>query len=337
MAHIFPPISAAFAVYFSGGIEYCFDSAPKGLPTMAEVERSLAEIVWQQDGLYGVPILARRDGFVIFDFEKSPEYAYAPMPTGPSAGPQQPGKSDMDAAMARLQQNYRRFEYMSAFLMALHSGMAETTKAGMPVQAPLNPVNYLKAWNQGGTWKVTTPQGHATEGANFPAEDLKLGVLDHAVRVMERSDGVFGKDGIKILALCLTAGHQYSLHQFESAHLIAWSVIEKQINKIWADLLGEIDEKNGGHTKISSKRRGTLTGRDYTASIITQMLSLHKKIDDDMLSQLDKARQTRNAFAHNLGSVTWHDAAWAIGAANQLITKVVGLVVSCQTAITSYG
>ncbi|MGF6647117.1 hypothetical protein [Paraburkholderia sp. GAS82] len=337
MEHRFPPTSCAFAVYFSGGIQYCFDSAPKGLPTIVEVERSLAQIVWQKTALYGVPVLARRNGFVIFDFEKSPEYAYAPMPAAAGDRPQRPGKSDMEAATARLQQNYRRFQYMSAFLMALHAGLAETMKAGTPVQAPLNPVNYLKAWETGGTWKVTTPQGHATEGANFLAQDLKLGVLDHAVRVMERSDEVFGEDGLKILALCLTAGHQYSLHQFESAHLIAWSVIEKQINKIWADLMGALDEKNGGHTKINSKRRETLTGRDYTASIVTQMLSLHGKIDDNMLSELNKARQTRNDFAHNLGAVTWQDAAWAIGAANQLITKVVGLVVSCQTAITSYG
>jgi hypothetical protein len=337
MAHVFPPTSCAFAVYFFGGIQYCFDSAPKGLPTMAEVQRSLAEIVWQQQGLYGVPILARRDGFVIFDFEKSPEYAYVPASTTGGDRPQRPGQSDMEAANARLQQNYRRFQYMSAFLMALHSGMAETKKAGTPVQAPLNPVNYLKAWGEGGTWKVTTPQGHATEGSDFLAQDLTVDVLDHAVRVMAHSDEVFGKDGIKILALCLTAGHQYSLHQFESAHLIAWAVIEKQINKIWADLVAEVDEKCGGHTKINRKRYDTLTGRDYTASIVTQMLSLQGKIDDDMLSQLDKARQTRNAFAHNLGSVTWQDAAWAIGAANQLITKVVGLLVSCQTAIMSYG
>ena len=328
MAHIFPPATSAFAVYFFGGIEYCFDEAPKGLPTMAEVERSLVEIVWQQVGLYGVPILARRDGFVIFDFEKSPEYAYVPA---------QPGESDVEAGKARLQQNYRRFHYMSAFLMALHSGMAETKKAGMPVQAPLNPVNYLKAWDVGGMWKVTTPQGHATEGSKFVAQDMKTDVLDHAVRVLERSDAVFGKDGIKILALCLTAGHQYSLHQFESAHLIAWSVIEKQINKIWADLVVALDEKNGGHTKINRDRRDTLTGRDYTASIVTQMLSLHGKIDDNMLSELNKARQKRNDFAHNLGSVTWQDSGWAIGTANRLITEVIGVTVSCQTGIMSYG
>jgi hypothetical protein len=337
MEHLFPPVSCAFAVYFSGGIEYCFESAPKGLSTMPEVERSLAQIVWQKEGLYGVPILARRDGFVIFDFEKSPEFAYLGASAGASEKWTRPGKSEVEAADARLLQNYRRFQYMSAFLMALHSGLAETLKSGMPVQAPLNPVNYLKAWEDGGTWKVTTTQGDAVKGSKFVAQDLNLGTLDHAVHVMERTDAVFGKDGVKILALCLTAGHQYGLHQFESAHLIAWSVIEKQINKIWADLVGEADEKNGGHTKINRNRRDTLTGRDYTASIVTQMLSLHGKIDDDMLSQLDKARQTRNAFAHNLGSVSWKDAAWAIGAANQLVTKVVGVLVNCQTAIMMYG
>ncbi|MCO5398572.1 hypothetical protein [Ralstonia soli] len=72
------PPSHAIAVYFCGGIQYCFDCAPRDFPTMDDVAHALEQIVWRHDGHYDVPIHARRDGFLIFDFDKSTHFAYAP-------------------------------------------------------------------------------------------------------------------------------------------------------------------------------------------------------------------------------------------------------------------
>lgn len=294
---------------------------------MDEVTRKLGQIVWQQNGPSGVPILARRDGFLIFDFNKSPEFAQA------SSRP-----VDQKTLAERQEQAHRRFQYMNAFLMAVHSGLSETMQMGTPVQSPLNPVSYCKAVEDQGRWLVTDSVARPVDGSNFLAQDIKLGALDHAVRVMTRCGEVFGGDGVKVLALCLTAGNQLTLHQYESAHLIAWSVIEKSLNKVWADLVHELDAKNGGHTEMNRDRRKMLLeGHDYTASIVTQILSLHKKIDDEMLARLDDARRARNNFAHSLRSVTWSDAGRAINTANELISKVVGARVYCQTAVQWHG
>ncbi|MFM0648088.1 hypothetical protein PQR14_27535 [Paraburkholderia bryophila] len=317
----------ALAVYFSGGIQYCFESAPRDMPSMDEVTRRLEQIVWQKNGPSGVPISARRDGFLIFDFDKSPDFAQTPSAT-----------VDSKVIEERQELAHRRLQYMNAFLMAVHSGLSETMQTGTPVQSPLNPVSYCKAIEYQGRLVITDTMARPMTGSSFLAQDLKLSALDHAVHVMTRCGEVFEDDAVKILALCLTAGNQLTLHQYESAHLIAWSVIEKSLNKVWADLIHELDARNGGHTEMNRDRRKMLLeGHDYTASIVTQILSLHKRIDDEMLTRLDDARRTRNNFAHSLRSVTWEDAARAISTANELLTAVVGTRVYCQTAVQWHG
>lgn len=212
---------------------------------MDEVNRKLAEIVWQETGPSNVPISARRDGFLIFDFDKSPNFRQVPSTT-----------FDEKIMRERQELAHQRFQYMNAFLMALHSGIAETMQTGTPVQSPLNPTSYCKAFEQ------------------------------------------------------------------------------QSLNKVWASLVHELDARNGGHTEMNrDRRRMLLEGHDYTASIVTQMLSFHKKIEDDMLARLDDARRTRNNFAHSLRPVMWDDAARAINTANELISKVVGTKVHCQTAV----
>lgn len=290
---------------------------------MHDVRRALNQIVWQQNGPSDVPIAARRDGFLIFDFDKSPDFSRA-----------FDGFADPESIAKLHEATHRRFQYMNAFLMALHSGIAATGQMGTPVQSPLNPTSYCKAVESQGDWLITDSVGRPVEGSNFLAQALKLGALDHAVHVMARCGEVFAGDGDKILALCLTAGNQLSLHQYESAHLIAWSVIEASLNKVWANLVHKLDLGNGGHTKMNRERRDMLLeGHAYTASIVTQMLSLHKQIDDALLARLDDARRTRNNFAHSLRSVTWSDASHAINTANELISKVIDTKVSCPAGV----
>jgi|GEM_PF-2151135 len=325
MEEIRLPNTHAIAVYFNGGIQYCFGGAPRDIASMEDVIRALEQIVWCGGEESRVPVYARRDGFLIFDFDRSAEFVHVS------------GRADVKAAAERERMNRRRYQYMNAFLMAVHSGLAEAMKTGTPVQSPVNGLNWCKAVEKDGRWSISDSLAQPVEGSNFLAQDLKLEALDHAVSVLKRCEDVFGEDGLKILELCLIAGNQYALHQFESAHLIAWSVIEKSLNKMWAKLLLDLNAENGGHTNINRDRRELLTGRDYTASIITQQLSLHGKIDDEMLSRLDGARRTRNNFAHSLKPVTWEDAGHALNSANEMLSRVVGIRVHCQAAVTWRG
>lgn len=305
----------------------------EGLPTS---HSSQHDIVWSGSGLDGVSLYARRDGFIIFDFPKSSSYAGGEIPNHIQKPGEKLPQKVIDAEERRATLRYRRLKYMNAFLACLYSGYSTIQKTGIAVQAPIMPTTYFYAG--------TTPAGHwqlfRSEGEGqlaLPSQTstiLMTETVAHAAELMTHCDSALSDTGLDLLALIYLACHQYGSHQFESAHLIAWSACEMLVNKLWSNLLDELDKKNGGKTSIGSQRRQQLEGRDFTASIVSQSLSLHGKIDDEMLTKLDKARKKRNAFAHSLELVSPNDVANAIQTATALMSQVVGHRISGQL---SYG
>lgn len=294
-------------------------------------DKAKSDVVWSGNGPYEVQVHARRDGFIIFEFDKSPTYQGGQIPSHiPKAGKPVP-KSVTDASIARDALAYKRFDYMNAFLAALYSGWSTVQLTAMPVQPPIDPTNYFAADAEGGTWRLYKSEFVAT---NNPASRqlLRCDTVAHAIELVARCKVAFGDDSIELLKLIYTACHQYALHQFSSAHLIAWSVIERQVSAMWLALLRDVER--GGHTIINQVRRKMFEdGRDYTVSVVTQILSLSGRIDDVLLSRLDEARRKRNAFAHNLEPVGADDAGKAIRTATDVMSKLVGVKITSQLSM----
>lgn len=80
--------------------------------------------------------------------------------------------------------------------------------------------------------------------------------------------------------------------QFSSSLINSWFVLELIISRLWEDYL-----KND--KKILGKRLNKLSGKDYTASHKCEILELNGVITVDELSNLNSARQERNALAHS--------------------------------------
>lgn len=304
----------------------------EGMPTATQSQH---DIVWSGQGLHGVPLYARRDGFVIFDFPRSPSYSGGEVPSYTPEPRKRLPQNIIDAQEHRDTIRYRRLKYMNALLACLYSGIATVQKTGVPVQAPIMPTTYFYALSEAAGWALyrsdtESPLALPTQSSSV----ITTETVAHASELLNQCDRALSDTGLDLLALIYMACHQYGIHQFDSAHLIAWSACEMLINKMWSSLLDELDSKNGGGTSISATRRQQLTGRDFTASIVSQSLSLHRKIDDEMLVKLDKARKKRNAFAHSLEPVSPIDASNAIQTATALMTKVVGSQIAGQL---SYG
>ncbi len=103
---------------------------------------------------------------------------------------------------------------------------------------------------------------------------------------------------------------------------------------MWFNLQYEIDIASGGHTKINKDRKKLLAGRDYTSSVVSQVLSICEKIDDEMLKRLDEARRKRNEFAHTLTHIEANHAGKAIRLATDMITNMAGVRVTSQLRLS---
>jgi hypothetical protein len=142
-------------------------------------------------------------------------------------------------------------------------------------------------------------------------------------QVLER----YGEDMVTIVSLLFNASRRYAHHDFNSALILAWTVVERLLNVLWDKLLEEKRTQKGKpeETQINSERRQKLKGRDFTASIISEILSLDGRIPFDMYSKLQSIRKARNDWLHFMRPVESDDAAQAVDSAGELLTLAADL------------
>lgn len=335
-----PPLGA-FALYFESPQVWVEDERAKTTPALR------FEIAFDQISSRDVPILFRRDGFLIFRFDQAPSYAGGAIPAHEEDISRPRDKKVIAAEEVRQKLMYERIEYMNAFLLALTSAMSTVQKFGSQVQEPCDPWHHLRGFDNGAYWEVTT----ANTLYQLPLEArhlvLRLDTFEDAIGVMHACEATFGTRSVMLLSLVYMACYQYRRHQFASAHLIAWCAVESLVNIIWRNFLADAklrtkkDETTGeetteGFTAINADRKKVLTSNDYTASIMTQVLSLTGKIDDELLDRLNEARKARNDFAHSLAPITSDKSGKTIRLATDLITRLCERRVTSQLSFSAY-
>lgn len=297
-------------------------------PTRAEIWNE----VWAAVGPFQVPIVGLRCGLLIFEFDKAPAYSGGEIPayTMEDSVTKIP-KHIWDAGKRREELAFSRISYMNAFLATLYSGYAVCEKTSLQVQSPVSLDNYYSASKIDDRWEPLIDL--RANPAEFPLHRgrvLKLATLSYAIDVMLKCQTALGEQCIRILELIYIACHQYERHQFSSAHAIGWTIVESLVYLMWTRFRDEIDVTSGGHTSINKDRRKLLDGRDYTASVVIQVLSLANRIDDELLQRLDEARRTRNAFVHDLVPVQAQSASKVIRLATDLVAKIANVEFSSQ-------
>lgn len=299
--------------------------------TSPELHRQVA---WQEVGVENVPIVGVRGGFIVFEFDKSPHFSGGDVPAYSLGDDRRIPSNVTRASRDRDELAYRRFTYMNAFLLALYSGLSTVQKRAAPVQEPIDPTNYFLAEPTADGWALAYDSGRKIEYPRDRTDIVQIETLSHALQLIQCCFAVLGRSSLELLELVYIACHQYARHQFASAHLLAWSAIESLLNYMWLDLQSQISLESGGHTRLTKERKKLLEGRDYSASVISQILSLCNNIDDDLLDRLNYARKKRNAFAHSLERISSGDAGSAIRLATDMITRIADIRVTSQLSLS---
>ncbi len=122
--------------------------------------------------------------------------------------------------------------------------------------------------------------------------------------------------------------HAFSLHEsgkFEASQIIAWTIAEKCLNDLWNTYLYELNENHTASGTegrfINSARKDKLTGRDFTASIISEVLSLSGILPFEMYELTSRVRKKRNDWLHHLGAIGRPDATEALSLAQIMLRK----------------
>jgi hypothetical protein len=122
--------------------------------------------------------------------------------------------------------------------------------------------------------------------------------------------------------------HAFFLHEsgkYEASHITAWTIAEKCLNDLWKTYLCELNKQHTASGTegrfINSDRKDKLTGRDFTASIISESLSLSGILPFEQYKLTSSVRKKRNDWLHDLDAIDRADAAEAIGLAQFMLRK----------------
>jgi hypothetical protein len=119
--------------------------------------------------------------------------------------------------------------------------------------------------------------------------------------------------------------HAFDLHEkthFETSHTISWTITERCLNVLWNKY---IDEQNAMRTVdkpfVNAERRQKLTGRDFAASVISEILSLSGDIEPALYIKLNKARKDRNDWLHKLKEMDKESSTTSLNLAAEMLRK----------------
>lgn len=92
---------------------------------------------------------------------------------------------------------------------------------------------------------------------------------------------------------------EYKVGNYETSIVLSWFVAEGGINLIWGKHIMELNaDLPGGEKRINRGRRDFLTGRDFTVSIISNLLELWGLLPNEIFRDIDAVRGFRNKIVH---------------------------------------
>ncbi|MET9310931.1 hypothetical protein ABZX12_03815 [Kribbella sp. NPDC003505] len=266
----------------------------------------------------GLSIEATAGGFLGFDF------THLPSAVLPNDDP--PADNMLELAIQAMRE---RVQVINAFALCLHSATVEFDKfsyGGFRItHEDLVHYDDLRQGHGGPGMKhlpLIPLQGyllpHPSRHGVVPAS-----TIEHACKLL---DSVLGCSHPKSLALVALTNHALSAckgHDFELAVASAWTACESLLQTLW-DTYTHAQATSHG-LSVSKNRRAYWSGRDFTASIIVEVMTLAGTIAPKLSIAIGEVRSRRNKWIHGVAAASYQDAIAAVTLARDLLHEVMDL------------
>lgn len=286
----------------------------------------------------GIDVRVNRDGLFLFDFTR---WALAPpvvipgfiKPTPPYYAPPEHQEAENLAEAAAI----IRAQVMNAHQVCLVTARWQLTHSSGSFGYPVT------AWSTHKALTLDTPPAYwdDVESHHALAHNL-VNNRDHVVReraaarhilpvnIVQRSlellDDILVIGDLSTLRLIeggFIAMNRRREKRFGEAITLGWTVCEQLISLAWRRLLNGM--RDTASDRMSKERRKKLTGRDYTASVMTELLEIHGDIDPELFRMLEVARKARNAWAHEMRSPHEAEIRFCLVAAERLLKQLLNV------------
>ena len=291
----------------------------------------------------GVSVSALKDGFFVFDFTN---WAPGAPVLVPSYTTEEGGVRPVRVTRAEEQAKahlYKCISVMNAHLACLSSSLSTVQGLAIPLRQVVTPATYLRADNsQPRPWFVGLNPSWEPLHAYIEMQAGLLSPSNATVRQVFRQDAVLRSfdllehvltysetDLLTLVNLLYLGAVSYTEHDFPTALVLAWTVCERLIRILWDRYISEnseITHENGKKVQVvNSKGKDKLKGRDYTASVMTEVLSIARVIDYEMYKRVDQVRSVRNGWLHSLDAISDRQASIALQTSQDFLAAVSGI------------
>jgi len=152
----------------------------------------------------------------------------------------------------------------------------------------------------------------------FPRRVLEKEVVEHSFKLLDQILSLEDAALIQWIEAAYIAACRYAEKRFGETVVLAWSVCEQLLSLAWDTLQNDIKVGN----RMIPKRKKKLEGRDYTASVIIELLEMNNRLDHNLYKLLEDVRKSRNDWAHRMRVPEENDAIKAVRAVEGLFWNV---------------
>ena len=296
----------------------------------------------------GIQVQVQRDGTFLFDFSSWPAAPLVIIPGFRKPNPNDPQQPPLEHQQAlELAESYAIFraQVMNAHQACLTTSERLLKNRGAMMGFPVTASNTHKAldFNSPPFYhddvedlyalgrNVMNNKDLVTIGHPLPRRVIEIDVTEHSLGLL---DDILRENDpmlIQIVESAYMASCRSGEHRYGEALILAWGVCEMMIYKLWKTKLQT--EGQGANTKRMNKKRieKLTVGRDYTASIVIEILELFKFIDNLLYILLGIARKARNDWVHEFKTPRYSEINCCLSAVERLLFQVVGVQLSLQS------
>lgn len=260
---------------------------------------------------------ARQDGLILFDFSNWSEGSQVTIPAHRIVGGKLPSEIEAITEEAR-QHVFKRLLVLNVHIACLSAAMGNNS---LPLMQVITAATYL---SYGSDFNLWTLRGFApawqpihvyiTQAARPEITRLRRIVsLDEITQSFALLDRIISSPVPSILEcahLLFLAHFAYAQHDFANCVTMAWTVCEKL------------------RSVLNKDRRTKLKSRGYTASDIAEGQKVSLNLNGELnkaKGELNKAKSARNAWLHEMKSVSIQQANTALTAARKMISLTSGI------------
>ena len=307
------------------------------------------EIVVKKELCSGIEVRVQRDGTFLFNFSSWKHAPQIMIPGYRTPGPQMPHRPPKETADAS--EKSEKYAVLRAQVMNVHQSCLATSerlikRRSSQVGLPLTAADTLKGLTFGACITYRDSMDAQTlvrnalnnkEGITrqhpFLRHVLEIEVIAHSLDLLDQILLAEDTDLIQMIEAAYMAACRCAEGRLGEAVTLAWGVCEQLLSTAWETLLN--DTRDTG--RMPARRRKKLKDRDYTASVITEMLELGMRIDHDLYRHLEEARKSRNQWTHDMCEPSIGQVRDAIRAAEGLFRQIKGIHLSFQLSGPSPG